>query len=86
MTRKRKQGGIRRCRDCGEIIFMDGEPMPGSTRQRCRACNYIGVGCGPPSRQIDADIHDMAFYSDLDEFDSEILGDDPDFNLEDYLE
>jgi len=85
MTRKRKKSGIRRCESCGEIIFMDGERMPGSSRLRCASCRYIEA----ESKRRDGDIEpfdEPMFYSDLDEFDYEMMGDDPDFDLEDYLQ
>ena len=55
MTRKRKKRGIRRCQSCGEIIFMDGERMPGSSRSHCASCRYIEAG----SRQRDRDVESI---------------------------
>ena len=85
--RKRKQG-IKRCRSCGEIIYMDGEWVSDNSRatRLCSSCHFIDCGgYGGNNRRIGGDIGDMVFDSDLDEFDYEMLGDDPDFDLEYYL-
>ena len=84
MTRKRKKRGIRRCESCGEIIFIDGERIPGSSRSYCASCRYIEVG----SKRRDPDIEyfdNLTADSDLDEFDYEMIG-DPDFDIEEYLQ
>jgi hypothetical protein len=82
--RKRKQG-IRRCRSCGEIIRI-GDEWLSDNSSLCPSCEFID-GNNPDccERQLDADINDVLFYSDLDAFDYEMMGDDPDFDLEDYL-
>jgi len=85
--RKRKPG-IRRCRSCGEIIYKDGEWVASTCRatRLCPSCNYIGCNSsGRRDRRIDGDLGDMIYDSGLDEFDYEMIGDDPDFDLEYYL-
>jgi len=84
MTRKRRKRGIRRCESCGDIIFMDGERMPGSSRSYCASCRYIAVRSKQRDWEIkyaDAQTDD----SDLDEYDYEMIG-DPDFDIEEYLQ
>ncbi|MCL2347313.1 MAG: hypothetical protein FWC50_03520 [Planctomycetaceae bacterium] len=83
MTRKRKKSGIRRCQSCDDIIFMDGERMPGSSRLRCASCRYIEAGSKRRDRHVK--YFDDPDDSDLDEYDYEMIG-DPDFDLEEYLQ
>ena len=83
MTRKCKKRGILRCKSCGEIIFMDGECMPGSSRSYCASCRYVEVRS--KGRDPDKYIRALAADSDLDEFDYEMIG-DPDFDIEEYLQ
>ena len=83
MTRKHKKRGIRRCKSCGEIIFIDGEQMPGSNRSYCASCRYVEVRS--KGRDPDKYINPLTADSDLDEFDYEMIG-DPDFDIEEYLQ
>jgi len=86
--RRKRKKGIRRCRSCGEIIYMEGEWLSENSRitKLCSSCNFIDCGgYGASDRRVGGDIGDMLFYSDLDEFDREMIGDDPYFDLEDYL-
>jgi len=85
--RRKRKSGIKRCRTCGEIIYMDGEWVSDTCRatRLCPSCNFIGCNSsGRRERRIGGDLGDMIFYSDLDEFDYEMIG-DPDFDLEYYL-
>jgi hypothetical protein len=85
MTKRRKKRGIRRCQSCGEVIRIDGEWLSNNSKL-CMTCKFIGGNDSDCyERQLDVDINDIMFYSDLDEYDYEMIG-DPNFDIEEYLQ